>query len=101
MKKEISFKGLVLATAAAGIFATAGCAMTEQNHHMNTAGGVKCTGVNSCKGKSACKSTTNNCKGQNSCKGSGFEMKDSAAACKTAFDSMWGGPHGTKVPYKP
>jgi hypothetical protein len=33
---------------------------------------VKCEGVNSCKGQSACKSANNSCKGQNSCKGKGF-----------------------------
>ncbi|MBA3537935.1 MAG: hypothetical protein H0T84_15245 [Tatlockia sp.] len=32
---------------------------------------VICAGVNSCKGKSACKTATNACKGQNSCKGKG------------------------------
>ncbi|MEO5702366.1 MAG: hypothetical protein ABIQ54_00510 [Gammaproteobacteria bacterium] len=100
MKTVTSFKGLVLATAAAGIFATAGCAVTDQTH-VATAGHVKCSGVNSCKGKSACKSTTNNCKGQNSCKGSGFMMMESDAACKAAFGSMWGGPLGTKVAYVP
>ena len=38
---------------------------------------VRCYGVNSCKGHSACKTAANACKGQNSCKGKGFEMKTS------------------------
>jgi hypothetical protein len=32
-----------------------------------------CYGVNSCKGHSDCKSSSNACKGQNSCKGHGFK----------------------------
>lgn len=35
-------------------------------------GVVKCSGVNACKGHSACNTATNACKGQNSCKGKGF-----------------------------
>jgi hypothetical protein len=50
---------------------------------------VKCYGINSCRGKSACQITTNSCKvlnrcrGQNSCKGHGFEFK-SPEKCKLA-----------------
>ena len=43
--------------------------------------GVKCYGVNACKGNSACKSAGNACKGQNACKGTGF-VPTSADACK-------------------
>lgn len=100
MKTAISFKGLALATAAAGIFVTAGCAMPEHTNAAS-AGQVKCSSVNSCKGQSACKTTTHSCKGLNSCKGHGFVMMESEAACKTAYDSMWGGPLGTKVAYVP
>ena len=31
-----------------------------------------CTGANSCKGQSACKTANSSCKGLNSCKGQGF-----------------------------
>lgn len=96
MKSATPFTGLVLATAAAGLFLS-GCVMPEHSK-MAGAGQVKCTSVNSCKGQSACKSTTNNCKGQNSCKGSGFVMKSSEAECKAAYDKMWGGPSGTPMP---
>jgi hypothetical protein len=44
---------------------------------------VKCAGVNSCKGQSACKSANNACKGQNSCKGKGF-MEMTKAECDAA-----------------
>ena len=44
---------------------------------------VKCQGVNSCKGHSACKSANNACKGQNSCKGKGF-VEMTQAQCDAA-----------------
>lgn len=44
---------------------------------------VKCMGMNSCKGKSDCKSDKNSCKGTNGCKGHGF-MKMSKADCEVA-----------------
>ena len=44
---------------------------------------VKCTGVNSCKGTSECKSAKNSCKGMNSCKGQGF-VSMSKADCDAA-----------------
>ena len=44
---------------------------------------VHCTGVNSCKGTSACKSSSNSCKGMNSCKGTGWTSM-SKADCDAA-----------------
>jgi hypothetical protein len=44
---------------------------------------VKCSGVNSCKGTSECKSAKNSCKGQNSCKGTGWSTM-SKADCDAA-----------------
>ena len=44
---------------------------------------VHCTGVNSCKGMSECKSAKNSCKGMNSCKGQGW-VSMSKADCKDA-----------------
>jgi hypothetical protein len=77
--------GVAIATAAAMLFGTAfvgTAAAADANVH--------CTGVNSCKGQSACKSANNSCKGQNSCKGKGFlEMSkaDCAAAKAKAKDA--------------
>ncbi len=61
---------------------------------------VKCFGVNTCKGQSACKSAQSTCKGhntcktaksgcngQNSCKGKGFLMK-TPATCKKEGGSL-------------
>jgi len=69
---------VALAAAAAVMFSTAfvGTASADEAK-------VKCEGVNSCKGKSACKSANNSCKGQNSCKGKGF-LEMTQAKCDAA-----------------
>jgi hypothetical protein len=69
---------VALAAAAAVMFSTAfvGTASADDAK-------VKCEGVNSCKGKSACKSANNSCKGQNSCKGKGF-VEMTQAKCDAA-----------------
>ncbi|MGD9543477.1 MAG: hypothetical protein AB7F41_03655 [Methylocystis sp.] len=43
---------------------------------------VHCSGINSCKGTSACKTANNACKGMNSCKGQGWTPAKSAKACE-------------------
>lgn len=70
--------GLALATAAAMLFGSvvAGPANAEEAK-------IHCTGVNGCKGQSACATAKNSCQGQNSCKGQGFlvlTQKDCDAA---------------------
>jgi hypothetical protein len=74
--------GAAIATAAAMLFGTAfiGTAVAADAT-------VHCTGVNSCKGQSACKSANNACKGQNSCKGQGF-LEMSKKDCKAAQEKM-------------
>ncbi|MEK7796749.1 MAG: hypothetical protein AAB315_04770 [Pseudomonadota bacterium] len=69
--------GIALATAAAGLFATATVPAFAAKHE----GNVMCQGVNGCKGKGDCATATNACKGQNSCKGKGIVMM-SAKDCK-------------------
>jgi hypothetical protein len=69
---------VALAAAAAVLFSTAAVTTARADDAK-----VKCTGVNSCKGQSACKSANNACKGQNSCKGQGFQMM-SKADCDAA-----------------
>ena len=72
-EKKSMTKRTMFATAAAvfavGTFATAASAQ------------VPCTGVNACKGQSACKSAANACKGQNACKGKGFVNAASTIEC--------------------
>jgi hypothetical protein len=48
---------------------------------------VKCEGVNSCKGTSACSTATNACQGQNKCKGEGYLLL-SKAECDAAKAKM-------------
>lgn len=76
--------GVALATAAAMLFGTA-LTSTASAADAPKAEGAKihCTGVNSCKGQSACKSANNACKGQNSCKGKGF-VEMTKADCDAA-----------------
>jgi len=42
---------------------------------------VKCSGVNACKGQSACKGAANSCKGQNACKGQGWSETSNTQDC--------------------
>ncbi len=70
--------GLAMAAAAAALFATSLPAMAQADK-MDAK--VKCSGVNSCKGSSDCKTATSGCKGQNTCKGQGWNFKASAEEC--------------------
>lgn len=70
--------GLMLATAAAGLFALAPISSFAGE---GEDAGVKCVGGNACKGTSACKTAENACKGQNACKGHGYVMAASAEEC--------------------
>lgn len=72
-----------LAAAAAMIFSTV--AVTPLQAADNAK--VKCEGVNSCKGKSACATASNSCQGQNSCKGHGY-LTLSKAECDAAKAKM-------------
>ena len=70
--------GVALAAAAAVMFSTVAASTASADEAK-----VKCEGVNSCKGHSACKSANNSCKGQNSCKGKGF-LEMTKADCEKA-----------------
>jgi hypothetical protein len=66
--------------AAAAMFFTSG--LTGVSVAADTAT-THCSGVNSCKGTSECKSAKNSCKGMNSCKGQGW-VSMSKAECDAA-----------------
>ena len=70
--------GVVIATAAALLFGTLAASTASADEAK-----IKCTGVNSCKGQSSCKSAKNSCKGMNSCKGQGF-VEMTKASCDAA-----------------
>ena len=69
--------GLALATAAAGLFATASVPAVAAKHE----GKVQCLGINACKGKSDCATASNACKGMNQCNGKGMTIT-SAKDCQ-------------------
>ena len=77
-----NFKSAIaIASAAAALFAvSAPLTVAHAADDMS----VKCSGVNSCKGTSDCKTAKNECKGMNSCKGQGWNMKASAKECTSA-----------------
>ncbi|MDQ3959718.1 MAG: hypothetical protein M3255_05405 [Pseudomonadota bacterium] len=62
--------GLVLATAAAALFASGTVLAGEKAKEEAK---VHCGGINACKGQTDCKTATNACKGQNTCKGQGYK----------------------------
>ena len=71
-----------IATAAALMFSTMSVTANAADQAK-----VKCEGVNSCKGTSACGTATNACQGQNSCKGKGYLML-TQADCDAAKAKM-------------
>ena len=77
-----NFKSAVaMASAAAALFAVSAPLTTA---HAAADMSVKCSGINTCKGSSDCKTAKNECKGMNSCKGQGWNMKASAKECTSA-----------------
>ncbi|MEX0810435.1 MAG: hypothetical protein WD044_17065 [Dongiaceae bacterium] len=73
--------GFVLAAAAATMFAAGALTLAPAPA---AAEGVKCAGINSCKGHSECATASSSCKGQNACKGQGWTSAESADACTEA-----------------
>ena len=73
---------VAMAIAAASLFAFAPMSAVQAGD-----AGVKCFGVNGCKGQNDCKTAGNACKGKAACKGQGF-LKMSKAACDKAEGSV-------------
>jgi hypothetical protein len=66
-------KGAIIASAAAGLFASTGCGGEETINSQLGSATVKCQGINDCKGHGGCASTgDNDCQGLNECKGKGW-----------------------------
>jgi hypothetical protein len=74
--------GVAIASAAAALFAL-GASISAPVQAAED-GGVKCAGINTCKGSSDCATASSQCKGQNACKGQGWNSKKSEAECKAA-----------------
>ena len=74
-------KSFIIASAAAVLFTAGGSGMASAEEGDEAE--IKCEGVNSCKGQSACKTAGSSCAGHNECKGKGF-LKLSKADCEAA-----------------
>ena len=83
MKTVSKVTGFTLASAAAALL-LAGCSTSGDGANSASMSkkmaDVKCGGINSCKGTSACATATSSCKGLNACKGQGW-IKASASDC--------------------
>jgi len=88
MKSVKKLSGIALASAAATLLLASCGGKTESAGADKKAApetaakvaGVKCSGINACKGKSACATAESACAGQNSCKGKGW-IKTSKEEC--------------------
>ena len=80
MNQAKKLSGVALATATATLMLT-GITVSSIANAAPKVAQVKCSGINSCKGKSACATATTACAGANSCKGKGW-IKTSAKNCK-------------------
>ena len=78
--------GMVIATAAAALFAAGAVGATPAAADDAK---VHCVGINACKGQGSCKQASHSCKGQNACKGQGW-IESSSADC-VAKGGMIGG----------
>jgi uncharacterized membrane protein len=69
MAMEINKKGVLIASAIAGLLVVGGLTGTAAAEDAKK---VHCYGVNKCKGTGACGGKGHSCAGENSCKGQGF-----------------------------
>jgi hypothetical protein len=73
-------RGVVIATAVAGLFIAQGAFAGEEGGAKGEAK-VACEGINSCKGQGACSGVGHDCAGHNACKGKGWIETSSAKEC--------------------
>jgi len=78
----VKTRSAFIASAAAALF-VAGVAGAAHAEEGGAQAKIKCEGVNSCHGKSDCKSAHNDCKGKNGCAGQGFKTM-TPAECDAA-----------------
>jgi len=72
-------KGTLIAAAVAGLFLANGAMAADAEK--SEAKGIKCSGVNACKGHGACAGAGHECAGKNACKGQGVEKMSAAKEC--------------------
>ncbi len=71
-------QGTALAVLMAGMFATAAATAAPPTTEKPM---VMCSGINGCKGQSACATANSGCKGQNGCKGQGWLPVETEKEC--------------------
>jgi len=79
--KNQSLRGAALAALVASLFA-GGAAAAHPGHGKDKAKGVKCAGINECKGKGECGGADSACRGLNDCKGKAWITVASKKACE-------------------
>ena len=79
MNQVKKLSGLAMASAAATLLLS-GVNTASAAAHEKATPEIKCSGINSCNGTSACATATTSCAGQNSCKGQGW-VKATAKDC--------------------
>jgi hypothetical protein len=77
---KMTMNGKAIAMTVAGLLLAVGPRVANADDKTKEAK-VKCAGINSCKGKSACAGASNGCSGQNGCKGKGW-VEATAKECK-------------------
>ena len=83
---NVSVKGMLIASAVAGLVACGGADKNAASPGAATpsaagTGTVKCTGLNECKAKGACGQADHACAGKNECKGKGITLVGTAEDC--------------------
>jgi hypothetical protein len=80
MNTNHSIRGAMIASAVAALF---GCANSTQQAAAPSGetAGVKCSGINSCKGQGTCATADHSCGKHTPCKGQGWLVVDSAEEC--------------------
>jgi uncharacterized membrane protein len=77
----MSIRNALFATAVASLFVSGAALADKGKSDKKASSGVRCEGINECKGHGSCKSAHNACKGQNGCKGQGV-TETSSQDCK-------------------
>lgn len=72
-------KGFLIASAVAGLIASGNLVAWAGDKAGGE--GVRCAGINECKGHGACAGAGHECKSQNACKGQGWVESSSAKEC--------------------
>ena len=85
-KAKTKTSGIILAATAAALFATG--AIATVTSPVLAVEGVKCAGINACKGQGECAGASNACAGQNACKAQGWVSRPDATACEAEGGSV-------------